>query len=212
MNPYKVIIRPIDTEKTRYQASELRQYTFEVDRLANKIEVKRAVEAIYDVDVVSVNLMNVPAKVSRRRGRRRILGARELPLAHGADQCGPELHRDVTAVVRDNGPNVQGDAVENGGAHIGSEYVPGARPAGDIAGLQADEHVGPLVVEHGQPGGEEDRAPLLLANRVEHTLELEVSEVHRPQVQSAAAHVIGAQVAAGLDHMHARESPVYVFD
>jgi large subunit ribosomal protein L23 len=73
MNPYKVIIRPIDTEKTRYQASELRQYTFEVDRLANKIEVKRAVEAIYDIDVVSVNLMNVPAKVSRRRGRRRII-------------------------------------------------------------------------------------------------------------------------------------------
>jgi large subunit ribosomal protein L23 len=73
MNPYKVIIRPIDTEKTRYQASELRQYTFEVDRLANKIEVKRAVEAVYDVDVVSVNLMNVPAKVSRRRGRRRII-------------------------------------------------------------------------------------------------------------------------------------------
>jgi large subunit ribosomal protein L23 len=73
MNPYKVIIRPIDTEKTRYQASELRQYTFEVDRIANKIEVKRAVEAIYDVDVVSVNLMNVPAKVSRRRGRRRTM-------------------------------------------------------------------------------------------------------------------------------------------
>jgi large subunit ribosomal protein L23 len=73
MNPYKVIIRPIDTEKTRYQASELRQYTFAVDRLANKIEVKRAVEAVYDVDVVSVNLMNVPAKVSRRRGRRRII-------------------------------------------------------------------------------------------------------------------------------------------
>ena len=73
MNPYKVIIRPIDTEKTRYQASELRQYTFEVDRLANKIEVKLAVEAIYDVDVESVNLMNVPAKVSRRRGRRRIV-------------------------------------------------------------------------------------------------------------------------------------------
>ena len=73
MNPYKVIIRPVDTEKTRYQASELGQYTFEVDRLANKIEVKRAVEVIYDVDVVSVNLMNVPAKVSRRRGRRRIV-------------------------------------------------------------------------------------------------------------------------------------------
>jgi large subunit ribosomal protein L23 len=70
MNPYKVIIRPIDTEKTRYQASELGQYAFEVDRRANKIEVKRAIEVIFGVDVVAVNVMNIPAKVSRRRGRR----------------------------------------------------------------------------------------------------------------------------------------------
>jgi len=73
MNPYKVIIRPIDTEKTRYQASELGKYTFEVDRHANKIEVKRAIEAIYEVDVVAVNMMNMPAKVTRRRGRRRVV-------------------------------------------------------------------------------------------------------------------------------------------
>ena len=71
MNPYKMIIRPIDTEKTRYQASELGQYTFEVDRRANKVEVKRAIEAIYEVDVVAVNVMNMPAKANRRRGRRR---------------------------------------------------------------------------------------------------------------------------------------------
>jgi large subunit ribosomal protein L23 len=73
MNPYKVIIRPIDTEKTRYQASELDQYAFEVDRRANKIEIKRAIEAIYEVDVVAVNVMNVPAKASNRSGRRRIV-------------------------------------------------------------------------------------------------------------------------------------------
>lgn len=71
MNPYKVIIRPIDTEKTRYQASELGQYTFEVDRRANKVEVKRALESIFEVDVVAVRVMNMPAKASRRRGRRR---------------------------------------------------------------------------------------------------------------------------------------------
>ncbi len=71
MNPYKVVIRPVDTEKTRYQASELGQYTFEVARGANKIEVKRAVEAIYGVDVVAVNVMNMPAKTGGRRGRRR---------------------------------------------------------------------------------------------------------------------------------------------
>nr|HID13268.1 50S ribosomal protein L23 [Anaerolineae bacterium] len=73
MNPYKVIIRPIDTEKTRYQASELGQYTFEVDRRANKIEIKRAIEAIFGVDVVAVNVMNMPAKATKRRGRRRVV-------------------------------------------------------------------------------------------------------------------------------------------
>jgi len=73
MNSYKVIIRPVDTEKTRYQASELGQYTFEVDRRANKIEVKQAIESIFGVDVVAVNVMNMPAKASRRRGRRRVV-------------------------------------------------------------------------------------------------------------------------------------------
>jgi large subunit ribosomal protein L23 len=73
MNPYKVIIRPIDTEKTRYQVSDLEQYTFEVDRRANKIEIKRAIEEIYQVDVVAVNVVNVPAKASSRSGRRRIV-------------------------------------------------------------------------------------------------------------------------------------------
>ena len=73
MNPYKVIIRPIDTEKTRYQASELRKYTFEVHPRANKIEVKRAIEGIFEVDVVAVNVMKVPAKIIGRHGRRRVV-------------------------------------------------------------------------------------------------------------------------------------------
>jgi large subunit ribosomal protein L23 len=73
MNPYEVIIRPIDTEKTRYQASELGQYTFKVDQRANKIEVRRAIEAIFGVDVVAVNVMNIPAKAGRRYGRRRVV-------------------------------------------------------------------------------------------------------------------------------------------
>jgi len=48
MNSYEVVVRLIDTEKTRYQASELGQYTFEVDRRANKIEVKRAIETVFE--------------------------------------------------------------------------------------------------------------------------------------------------------------------
>ncbi|MBN1979389.1 MAG: 50S ribosomal protein L23 [Anaerolineae bacterium] len=73
MNPYKVIIRPIDTEKSRYQASDLGQYTFEVDQRANKIDVKRAIEEIFEADVVSVRVLNVPAKASKRYGRGRRL-------------------------------------------------------------------------------------------------------------------------------------------
>ncbi|HHN94548.1 MAG TPA: 50S ribosomal protein L23 [Anaerolineae bacterium] len=73
MNPYEIIIRPIDTEKTRYQASDLGQYTFRVHPKANKIEIKRAIEEIYGVDVVAVNTMNMPAKASKPSGRRRIV-------------------------------------------------------------------------------------------------------------------------------------------
>ncbi len=73
MNPYEIIIRPIDTEKVRYQASELGQYTFEVYSGANKIEIKRAIETIYDVDVARVNTMIMPAKISGQSGRRRVI-------------------------------------------------------------------------------------------------------------------------------------------
>jgi len=62
MNPYEIIIRPIDTEKTRFQASELGKYTFEVHPGANKMEVKQAIEAIFEVEVSSVNTLIMPAK------------------------------------------------------------------------------------------------------------------------------------------------------
>ncbi|MBC7263586.1 MAG: 50S ribosomal protein L23 [Chloroflexi bacterium] len=68
MHPYEVLKRPITTEKTSYQSGKLRQYSFEVDRRANKHDVKRAVEEIFKVTVVSVNMINVPAK-TRRWGR-----------------------------------------------------------------------------------------------------------------------------------------------
>ena len=62
MNPYEIIIRPIDTEKTRFQASEQGKYAFEVHPGANKIEIKRAVEDIFEVQVAKVNTMIMPAK------------------------------------------------------------------------------------------------------------------------------------------------------
>jgi len=71
MNIYEVLLRPITTEKTGFQSDYLNQYTFEVDRRANKLQVKKAVEEIFDVDVVSVNVMNMPAKRGRF-GRRQV--------------------------------------------------------------------------------------------------------------------------------------------
>ncbi len=72
MNIYEVLKRPIITEKSGFQSESLGQYTFEVDRRANKLQVKEAVEKIFDVDVVSVNIINMPAKRGRF-GRRQVV-------------------------------------------------------------------------------------------------------------------------------------------
>ena len=63
-----VIIRPIITEKSMKLMAEDNKVTFEVAKGVNKIEVRQAVEALFHVDVVSVNIMNVKPK-TRRVGR-----------------------------------------------------------------------------------------------------------------------------------------------
>lgn len=69
MDIYDVIIRPVVTEKSELR-KELGQYTFEVNRRANKQQIRDAVAEIYGVDVVAVNVMNMPAKIRHTRGRR----------------------------------------------------------------------------------------------------------------------------------------------
>lgn len=64
MDKYQVIKRPIVTEKTT-KLAELNKYTFEVDRNANKIEIKNAIEAIFEVKVTDVNVINEIAKAKR---------------------------------------------------------------------------------------------------------------------------------------------------
>jgi len=64
-NIYEVIKRPILTEKTTLQKEEANKITFEVDRRANKIEIKQAVERIFKVKVVDVHTMVVRGKVKR---------------------------------------------------------------------------------------------------------------------------------------------------
>ena len=64
MNVYQVLKRPILTEKTDFQRDD-NQYVFEVDRKANKLQIKEAVETIFDVQVLKVNTMVMKPK--RRR-------------------------------------------------------------------------------------------------------------------------------------------------
>lgn len=64
-NIYEVIKRPVLTEKTTLQKELSNQVTFEVDRRANKIEIKGAVERIFKVKVIDVQSMVVRGKTKR---------------------------------------------------------------------------------------------------------------------------------------------------
>ena len=70
---YEVLRRPLVTEKSNYQTGKLRQYSFEVTSDANRTLVKEAVERMFDVKVMRVNIMNTAAKRSRRRNRRLLI-------------------------------------------------------------------------------------------------------------------------------------------
>jgi len=65
MHVYNVLKRPVMTEKSNAQGDEQNQYTFEVDRRANKMQVKDAVETAFNVKVLDVNIINIPAKKGR---------------------------------------------------------------------------------------------------------------------------------------------------
>lgn len=67
MNPHQIIIRPLITEKNT-NLMTFNKYSFEVDRSATKPDIKKAIEAIFNVSVVKVHTMNVRGKM-RRRGR-----------------------------------------------------------------------------------------------------------------------------------------------
>ena len=68
MRPEEIIIRPLITEKATELRDDNNIVAFEVDRRANKIEVRRAVERQFDVKVAEVRIARVHGKV-RRQGR-----------------------------------------------------------------------------------------------------------------------------------------------
>jgi large subunit ribosomal protein L23 len=64
LDPYQIIIRPVNTEKSNIAIGD-DKYTFEVDVRANKLEIAEAVAEIFDVDVIKVNVINSIPKFGR---------------------------------------------------------------------------------------------------------------------------------------------------
>ena len=73
-NPYSVIQTILVTERSMELADE-NKYVFKVDPSANKIDIRAAIESIYDVKVSSVNVMNRIGK-KKRMGRSPKIGRR----------------------------------------------------------------------------------------------------------------------------------------
>jgi large subunit ribosomal protein L23 len=72
-----VLIKPLLTEKVNKQIEKKRSYTFIVDRKANKLEIKKAVEDFYGVSVTDVNTLVMPAKAKTRSTKAGIISGRK---------------------------------------------------------------------------------------------------------------------------------------
>jgi large subunit ribosomal protein L23 len=67
MDDINVIIKPLVTEKTTHQQTTRNAYAFQVHREANKMQIRRAVEHLYNVKVTDVRTLNRKGKPRRAR-------------------------------------------------------------------------------------------------------------------------------------------------
>ena len=65
MNSYDIIIKPILSEKS-FSGIDSKCYTFQVAKSATTVDIRRAVEEIFGVEVAKVNTVSVKGKVKRR--------------------------------------------------------------------------------------------------------------------------------------------------
>jgi len=73
-DPYKIILRPVITEKSTLMKEQNREICLEVDPRANKIEIKEAAEQLFNVKIESVRVMKQRGKmrrVGRNQGRKK---------------------------------------------------------------------------------------------------------------------------------------------
>jgi large subunit ribosomal protein L23 len=71
-----IIVKPLLTEKMTKQGEKFNRYGFYVATKANKIEIKEAVEKMYNVTVTGIRTMNTPGKVKSRMKRSGVQRAR----------------------------------------------------------------------------------------------------------------------------------------
>ncbi|TWT88121.1 50S ribosomal protein L23 [Pseudobythopirellula maris] len=69
LEPHQVLIKPLVTEKGVHRSTRYNAYTFEISRLANKADVRNAVESLFDVKVEKVAIQNRKGKLRRSRYR-----------------------------------------------------------------------------------------------------------------------------------------------
>ena len=67
LEPQQVILRPLVTEKGMHRSTRYNAYAFEVNRMANKHDVRRAIEELFNVKVLRVNTQNRKGKPRRSR-------------------------------------------------------------------------------------------------------------------------------------------------
>jgi large subunit ribosomal protein L23 len=72
-----VLIKPVLSEKVNKQTDKFNRYTFIVDRKANKLEIKKAVESFYGIRVEDVNTMVMPSKQKSRNTKAGVLVGRK---------------------------------------------------------------------------------------------------------------------------------------
>jgi large subunit ribosomal protein L23 len=72
-----VLIRPVLSEKVNSQTEKFRRYTFVVAKKANKLEIKKAVEEFYGIQVEDVNTLVMPSKAKSRNTKAGVVSGRK---------------------------------------------------------------------------------------------------------------------------------------
>ena len=70
LSPHQILLRPLVTEKGVYHSTEFNQYAFEVNPLATKLDIREAVEDLFNVQVVKIRTQNRLGKPRRHRFRK----------------------------------------------------------------------------------------------------------------------------------------------